>query len=140
MVEKYRRRYRVFPELARFENDEERTRVLKNYSRKVFRSGYTWVILFIGIPILTTLLVLVTRIALPGWSGYVSGVIAGVSFGAGFQWLLRSPLRRNLRRELIDRGVPICLHCGYDLRGQNVPRCPECGVGFDEHLLRGSEQ
>ena len=26
-----------------------------------------------------------------------------------------------------------CQHCGYDLRGLNYPRCPECGTirGFD---------
>jgi hypothetical protein len=40
---------------------------------------------------------------------------------------LQAPLCRNLRRQLIERGVPICLACGYDLRGQMTPRCPECG-------------
>ena len=25
-----------------------------------------------------------------------------------------------------------CLHCGYDLRGQIIPRCPECGQAVGE--------
>lgn len=38
---------------------------------------------------------------------------------------------------LIDRAVVIercgfrCRQCGYDLQGQTVPRCPECGREFD---------
>jgi len=35
--------------------------------------------------------------------------------------------RRLLREQLTARGVPICIGCGYDLRGQVEPRCPECG-------------
>ncbi len=46
-------------------------------------------------------------------------------------WLTRSRVRRNLRKELVKIGVPICIHCAYDLRGQIEPRCPECGRPFD---------
>ena len=49
--------------------------------------------------------------------------------------LFRRKIQRSLRRQLIDIGKPVCLICGYDLRGQTVPRCPECGTGFDEKLL-----
>ncbi|MGB0714768.1 MAG: hypothetical protein ACPGXK_02760 [Phycisphaerae bacterium] len=35
--------------------------------------------------------------------------------------------RRNLRRMLVERGVAICVPCGYDLRGIRDERCPECG-------------
>jgi len=40
---------------------------------------------------------------------------------------LRTRLRRELRKQLSDRGVLICLKCGYDLRGATSPRCSECG-------------
>ncbi len=26
---------------------------------------------------------------------------------------------------------PFCIHCGYDLRGSPLSRCPECGNSFD---------
>jgi hypothetical protein len=32
-------------------------------------------------------------------------------------------------------GWPLCRQCGYDLRGQTEPRCPECGTPFDVDLL-----
>jgi hypothetical protein len=34
-----------------------------------------------------------------------------------------------------DRPPSTCVHCGYDLRGQTDPRCPECGRSFDPTLL-----
>ena len=37
-------------------------------------------------------------------------------------------LRMLIRAELNARGVPVCMPCGYDLRGQLEPRCPECGA------------
>ena len=43
-------------------------------------------------------------------------------------------LRALVRRRLLDLGIPICLHCGYDLRGQTEPRCPECGRAFNPDL------
>jgi hypothetical protein len=33
-----------------------------------------------------------------------------------------------LRERLLDCGVPVCLACGYCLRGIASERCPECGV------------
>ena len=50
-------------------------------------------------------------------------------------WLLRHRAVARLRERLIWLGVPLCLHCGYDLRGQIEPRCPECGRTFDPALL-----
>lgn len=34
--------------------------------------------------------------------------------------------RRLLRRELLRRGIPICVRCGYE-PGSWTDRCPECG-------------
>lgn len=52
-------------------------------------------------------------------------------------WLLRRRALRLLRERLIWLGVPVCGNCGYDLRGQTEPRCPECGWGFDPKLMAG---
>ncbi len=50
-------------------------------------------------------------------------------------WLLRHRAVAMLRERLIWLGIPLCRHCGYDLRGQIEPRCPECGRTFDPALL-----
>jgi hypothetical protein len=58
----------------------------------------------------------------------LTALLGVLSIVAHHQLVMRSAtVRRNLREQLIARGVPICLHCGYDLRGQIEPRCPECG-------------
>ncbi|NLX15275.1 MAG: hypothetical protein GXY44_16730 [Phycisphaerales bacterium] len=49
---------------------------------------------------------------------------------------MRKRRRRFLREKLVEKGVPICIECGYDLRGQIEPRCPECGTGYDPDLLK----
>lgn len=48
----------------------------------------------------------------------------------------RGMLQKYLRRELASQGVPICVACGYDLRGQQEPRCPECGTACDAKFLQ----
>ena len=52
----------------------------------------------------------------------------------------RPILRRSLREQLVEKGVPVCLECGYDLRGQIDARCPECSTPFDEQLLTASPE
>jgi hypothetical protein len=54
--------------------------------------------------------------------------------------LYRKRRAREFRKLLCEQGIPICLHCGYDLRGQTDPRCPECGRPFDPTLLRPVEK
>lgn len=59
-----------------------------------------------------------------------------------FWTLLRKTQRvgaaAHMRRLLIDRGVAMCLRCGYCLAGhdERAQRCPECGRAIDE-LTRG---
>ena len=50
-------------------------------------------------------------------------------------WFVRRRLPRRVRAALLECGIPVCMKCGYDLRGQTFPRCPECGREFDETLL-----
>lgn len=41
-----------------------------------------------------------------------------------------------LRARLLESGVPICVACGYLLRGLSGDRCPECGRAVDEQVRR----
>lgn len=41
--------------------------------------------------------------------------------------LKRRRLNLALRQQLNELGIPVCLQCGYCLRGVNSLTCPECG-------------
>jgi uncharacterized paraquat-inducible protein A len=65
----------------------------------------------------------------------VLGLLVGVLVG-WVQWLFRRSAQQELRLYLREQGIPVCLHCGYNLRGQVEARCPECGRPFDPALLK----
>ena len=66
-------------------------------------------------------------------------VVFSWAIGYAINRTFRDPVRRALRNELAKKGVAICVECGYDLRGQREPRCPECGTPFDERLGTGEQ-
>ena len=57
-----------------------------------------------------------------------------VAVGLAFWMYLRqiNRLRTEMRAEIMEQYIgdrpPICLECGYDLRGSAADRCPECGA------------
>lgn len=57
----------------------------------------------------------------------MSGLI-GAALGLALQFFFRKPALRCRWEALNNRGIPVCMNCGYDLRGQVEPRCPECGT------------
>lgn len=52
------------------------------------------------------------------------------------RYLHRRGFAIALREKLVTAGVPICLRCGYSLRGAMpvTVRCPECGTAVDERV------
>ncbi|MCP3905407.1 MAG: hypothetical protein GY715_17415 [Planctomycetes bacterium] len=123
-----------FPELALFPTDEEGRQALRRVRlRMIFRRQFylAWavaavsclaitvllrtVLSGIGLPIsYTTLkLILVLPVMIPC-------VLLGI-------WVTNRHAQKMLRKELLDRGVPICVPCGYTLIGSPGPNCPECG-------------
>ena len=50
-------------------------------------------------------------------------------------WVVHRRAHRHVRNYLVIHGIPVCLHCGYSLRGLTEPRCPECGREFEPYLL-----
>jgi predicted RNA-binding Zn-ribbon protein involved in translation (DUF1610 family) len=80
---------------------------------------------------------IVLRSSIPGfqkilnpWGIIALGVVSGLG-GAGAVWCARRGIRRSLWRQLGERGIPICVCCGYDLRGQTSHCCPECGATIE---------
>jgi hypothetical protein len=137
--------YRLFPEW-RFVRSREELRKIK----RAFRDRPTNIGLFVlycvfylavmaGLCYLVAVLLLTfgaprwTITPLTGLTGALVGMTATV-------FLLYRPYVKFLREYLQAQGVPVCLKCGYDLRGQVEARCPECGTAFDARLLAGESK
>lgn len=73
----------------------------------------------------------------PG-KGWVIFIGATLIYTIIIYLLLRGGMPRDLRRKLVQAGVPVCLKCGYDLRGlpADRTRCPECGRRFGQSVRR----
>ena len=138
-----------YPELRHF-NQDELEPALRKANQEVFSlrgsySGWYGLAIVLGgiaAPALVhpTLVYLFSR-AFPSHSmprPVSIGVSMSVSIGCA-AWIaltvLSGKIRKSLRRQLLEAGVPICLKCGYDIRGLSTPRCPECGGEFDPALL-----
>lgn len=135
---------RLYPELRYFKSREE----LRDAKRQFLRSRVLrrWYLLF---PVLLLLVVSIPGGAVFTKSLLVMGLPAPFAVAINtacfafvgmlvFMSAWRRPYVRFVRQYLQDRGVPVCLKCGYDLRGQTAPRCPECGHAFDPKLMGSS--
>ncbi len=134
---------RIYPELAFFRDPEHRYAA----HRAAFKTVRGWHILFglfcggVAQAIAGVFRRIVAQLSLPLVIPDLVFSLAGGAFsGLVLVFILRSlyykRVQRSLREQLVAQGTPICLECGYDLRGQIEARCPECGTPFDEMLLR----
>ena len=133
---KYRPASRTYPELARFADDARRKVAMRRAAREALRSRRFWLFMLVAVVVAVAIAIPVGYLvkASAALRGGIQGMIAGMLAGS---WAVacRANLRASLRRQLVEQGVPICLRCGYDLRGQLEPRCPECGTPCDPSLL-----
>jgi hypothetical protein len=118
-----------FPELARFKSvfdcqaalvrAQEDPRIQQ--LNRITKTANWLIVLAVGLAMLySTNDTLLTTLAAVGVGGCLLVIENRVFF--------RTHLKRSIREQLADMGVPICIACGYDLRGQIEMRCPECGV------------
>lgn len=116
-----------FPELESFPESERPDALGSAKPRKRY---YAFLAVFGVLCFLTTPII--------DWVGGRAGRIIGAMFVtselAAVQllavWSVRNATRRALRKQLADKGVPICVNCGYDTRELPEPRCPECGAAL----------
>ena len=137
MPRSLKREFKLYPELEHFETREEAGRVLKVWHERLMISPKFWLAL-IGYTVVVGLTGTLLVFYLRPWFGFSSGIFGAIvcaaSGGTGMaaiSWLWRRQCRQFLRAKLLSRGVPVCVQCCYDLRGQHEPRCPECGTSFD---------
>jgi hypothetical protein len=137
--------YRLYPEWRYLQSREERREVKRLFGKRprVFIQTMALVIpMALAVALMSAV---VTRwLTWFGLSIQLASVINAlfwaVAGGLSTVYLFHRPYIRFLRQYLQDQGVPICLKCGYDLKGQIESRCSECGQEFDPKLLRTGDQ
>ena len=125
-----------YPELQRFASQAEAKEAMRAWQKRMLKMPLFWLGLF-GYTCCVGGLVFIILISLRPWlglsAGMVGGIVGGVtgaSGGVGLAWFWRHRCQRFLRQQLLAAGVPLCLKCGYDLRGSEGC-CPECGNEFE---------
>ena len=117
----------LFPELRRFETEFDRRVAWKSANRKVLWQPLYWLCIAALIPAMAGGAWFMSIFALLIFSLVILLVWTYVTFVL----VARRTIQHTLRQRLIERGVPICLKCGYDIR-ESQDRCPECGGGISK--------
>lgn len=123
----------LFPELSHFPDRAARDAAFSSAKLRVIRAKRRWILLVAamsGVGLAIALLGLGLKIVFGtnvAWLGSFAGPLTLLVWVWVANIAFRRPIQRDLREQLVARGVPICLACGYDLRGNTSGRCPECG-------------
>ncbi|HKQ49050.1 MAG TPA: hypothetical protein VJZ71_13350 [Phycisphaerae bacterium] len=129
------------PELDYFESEEKRQLALKQIATEAGRPttwGYWSAILWLVLGSIFTLVLATWLLEFVSWPREFEkaarfGLVLVVTFIL-IRRFHRQSFPAMLRQKLIEQGVPMCLKCGYNLRGQptDSTRCPECGTAINE--------
>jgi hypothetical protein len=124
----------MFKELAYISDRGERRALLRKAGRAALPASriliYCLVTVGIGFPVgLFSVRFAFSRMGhgLPIAVAVVT-VVMFVAFWVTLQRIVRRPVQRQIRRLLRERGITLCIECGYDLRAHTGGRCPECGL------------
>lgn len=121
-------------DLVSLESEEERSAARRHVYHKLSVDWQFWGVIAVVMGLVMPVTIWGTiRLAawLPSFRIAVSAVLGALVGGGVTVLVLRAFHRKSqriLRAYLVDRGVPVCLACGYFRRGAADARCPECGV------------
>ena len=119
------------PEMEQFDSEADGRQAVERLTLSMIKDWRFWIVAgVVPAAIVLTLGWLLREFTT--FSRLVSYLIAiAVLFATYVPWLMRGAARGQselLRQQLRDRGIPVCLACGYSLKGLTTPdRCPECG-------------
>ena len=133
----YLLRPHVWPELSRLESKEREEAWLKATRSQVVRwptvgfvvAAITLVWLIEGA--LLEVAFHVGNLELSRYREYSVSLSTFVILFVGVPLFCRRRIAMDLRRQLIEKGEPICLQCGYDLTGNLTGSCSECGAAIE---------
>jgi predicted RNA-binding Zn-ribbon protein involved in translation (DUF1610 family) len=95
----------------------------------------------VGVPSLSLLIIARMPFGPPPTDQYVTFGYYTIAV-AGLALLLLFHRRRitvSIRQQLNANNIPVCMKCGYDLRGRLSHACPECGTPVMVMRDTGSE-
>ena len=133
------------PEMRHFDSPEDRQAALWEISDEAgrpTRGGFWLAVLAILVAVISARFLAGWLLSYVSWPTLVEETLQlaslFIAFGLVIRWLHRSGAATELRQKLLARGVPVCMKCGYLLRGldNTIGRCPECGREFDEDVRR----
>ena len=128
---------RLYPELARFRHDLDRGSAMRAARDRLQHGGRYFalycLLVTLAIQFNSYLCGYIVRLRWPliysGWLYALAPLPIVLAFLAPLL-ILRRKVCLYLREELRRHGIPICLHCGYDVTGCTSLICPECGTEF----------
>ena len=129
---------KLFPELERLPTRKARREAWSIARRTIGARWQYWTVIAGVVALSVVIQFSLRRLGIPmAWRGMVRWLVVAVTVTACWTTLLafRTAIRRILWRVLMDRGIPCCASCGYDLRmlptdADGVTVCPECGSGW----------
>lgn len=134
---RYAKRY---PEVALFPDRASADEAIKAWKSRILKTPSFWmqaIALGVLVAMFALTIILLARAFAPLSAPAIAGsssAICGASAAMVFRFAARRRLRGYLRERLNEKGVPVCLACGRELRGQTDPRCPECGTPYEPNV------
>lgn len=121
----------LYPELEHVQSEDLRASLLKEAARPP-RGFYVLmcdcaVILWGGAYMVAARSSIAITPFVAGLTGGLAGAAMFLAAPGIYGILAQNRIRKRLREMLSVQGLPICIHCGYDLRSIETATCPECG-------------